>query len=169
MARTYNKASIQNQLHVISKHIEEHFPGHYAEHLEQVGKLGICDRAIIIMVELKMKVDALGKALIDAQKEMGDSLQFSTSKGIPGPPGPMGPAGPTQTIRNITPEESYAYMDSYTPVIVHTCVEEGEGDKDVIGNIVGHVEDENGNIELEVDVGGTTLQLPLNRVFVDVS
>jgi len=170
MVRLYDKSKVKGQLDTLSDFIKEHFPGHYAEHLEEISKKGIGDRACIIMMELKLKNDAMGTALIGAQTELKDSMEFSTPKGIPGPPGPMGPAGsvaPPET-RSITLEESYAYADSYTPVRVHVKGAEGEGDRDVYGNIVGHIEETEGEMELDVDIGGVVHRFPLCRVFVEI-
>ena len=84
MVRLYKKNSVKGQLDKLSHHIQEFYPGHYAEHLQQIqfGK-GIGDRAIMILVEQQMKVSALGKALLEVERQLKEKMDSEAAEAFP--------------------------------------------------------------------------------------
>lgn len=164
MTRTYDRIDVQKQLTLLSDFIQNHFPGHYAEHLAKIGHQGIGERAMIIMTELKMKTDALGKAMVEAQIErsaLSDKEAEEINESFPPVPG-----CPEIKLRGISMKESYQFADINKPVWA-LLVEDDKPQRYIYGNIVGHIEDEDGNFELDINIGSDVHRINMCRVFVE--
>jgi len=84
------KLGQQLQLDKLSHYIEEHFPGHYAEHLAEINRKGLGDRAILIMQELKMRIDAVNSSNIELQKQLKKYMDREMEADLPPIPPPPG-------------------------------------------------------------------------------
>lgn len=163
MSRLYRKASVQNQLHILCVYLEKHFPSLYADHLENRSKGGVGDCAVKAFEELKDRIHALGRALLEKseQDELAELAELAElEKKIPLPVIPPGDAINPAKTRPITVDESYSYAEQFKPVFVQA------GFGLCFGNIVGHFEDEKAGLLLDIDVCGNIQRSQIGSVFV---